>query len=319
MSNLQVSNISWNVHLSYNDEWKTLDDVIKHVRGIFSRYEIKYCCYSKEMGKQNVTPHIQGFTQFSRRYSYKKIFEDWHVNNKVFVQKSLGTPSDNLQYVMKEGIEFFEFGTRPKVLEKKEDKGRVDYKRLIELATSGQLDKIIEEAPGQYLRQRLAFERLAHEGGRPDPCIRKNLWLVGSPGTGKSWFANRYDVYSSYNKPPSKWFCGYTNQKVIIVDDIDKSNAATLGYYLKIWGDRYSILSEVKGGSVYLRHETVIVTSNYRINTLYDDDDLRQAIHRRYKEIVVLDVRETPIGMIEIKTPGPNMNFVWLNLTNILD
>lgn len=115
MSNQQVSNISWNCHLSYNDEWNTLDDVIKHVRGIFSRYEIKYCCYSKEMGKQGVTPHIQGFTQFSRRYSYKKVFEDWHVNNKVFVQKSVGNASENLKYILKEGIEFFEFGTRPKI------------------------------------------------------------------------------------------------------------------------------------------------------------------------------------------------------------
>lgn len=181
------------------------------------------------------------------------------------------------------------------------------------------MDKIEEEAPAQYLRQRLAFERLAHEGGRPDPYERLNLWLVGSPGTGKSWFANRFNVHSCYNKPPSKWFCGYTDQEVIIVDDIDRSNAATLGYYLKIWGDRYSILSEVKGGSVYLKHKNLIVTSNYRIDTLFEDADLRQALHRRYKEVVVLDVRETPIGEIEIKTLGPNMNFIWLNNITIFN
>lgn len=288
------------------------------MRGIFSRYEIKYCCYSKEMGKQGVTPHIQGFCQFSRRYSYKKVFRDWHTDNKVFIQISKGTASDNFHYILKEGIEFFEFGTRPKITET-DKPAKTDYKELIQLARLGLMDKIIELAPAAYLRQRLAFERLAHEAGRPDPYERKGLYLVGKAGAGKSYFANSFNVDSSYNKPPNKWFCGYTDQKVLIVDDLDKSNAPALGYHLKIWGDRYSILAEIKGGSTYLKHEIVIVTSNYRINTLYEDDDLRMALHRRYKEIIVLDYRETPEGGIEIKTLGPDMNYIWLNNTNIFD
>jgi len=70
---------------------------------------------------------------------------------------------------------------------------------------------------------------------------------------------------------------------------------------------------------VYLKHKNVIVTSNYRINTLYDDDDLRAAIHRRYKEVVVLEYRETPIGEIEIKTVDPDhpMLFKWYNNNTI--
>lgn len=317
-TNKQVDKISWNCHLSYNDTWTSLDDVITHLRELFSRYDITYCCYAKEYGKQGVTPHIQGYTMFSRRYAYKKLFREWHVDNKVFIEQSLKSPTHNFLYISKEGVEFHEFGTRPKI-EEKEKKGKVDVGELIRLARLGQMDTIIEQSPALYLRQRSAFERLAHEGGRPDPCEKLNLWLVGSPGKGKSYFANRFNVHSTYNKPPSKWFCGYVDQETIIIDDVDKSNAAALGYYLKIWGDRYPILSEVKGGSVYLKHKNVIVTSNYRINTLFEDHNLQLALHRRYKEVIVLDYRETPIGEIEIKTHDPDnpMLFKWLNHNNI--
>jgi len=317
-SNKQVTHVSWNCHLSYNDAWQSLDDVVSHMREIFSRYDIRYCCYSKEFGKQGVTPHVQGFTIFTKRYSWNKVFRDWHVNNRVFIQETKKSETANFIYINKEHVEFHEFGTRPK-LEEQEKREKVDVGELIRLARLGQMDRIVELSPSLYLRQRSAFERLAHEAVRPDPFEKFNLWLVGSPGTGKSFFANRFNVHSSYNKGPSKWFCGYTNQETIIVDDLDKSNASALGYYLKIWGDRYNILSEVKGGSVYLKHKNVIVTSNYRINTLYDDDDLRAAIHRRYKEVVVLEYRETPIGEIEIKTVDPDhpMLFKWYNNNTI--
>jgi len=61
-------------------------------------------------------------------------------------------------------------------------------------------------------------------------------------------------------------------------------------------------VGEFKGGSLSLLHRAVIVTSNYRINTLYTDPELQAALHRRYQEIVVLGFQETPEGMGTIKT-----------------
>jgi hypothetical protein len=51
---------------------------------------------------------------------------------------------------------------------------------------------------------------------------------------------------------------------------------------------------------------------------LYDDPDLRAALHRRYKEIVVVGYEETPIGQIEIKTPNGLFTKTYNN-NNILD
>ena len=104
------------------------------------------------------------------------------------------------------------------------------------------------------------------------------------------------------------------NYKILVINDVDHSNAAKLGYYLKIWTDLYPVLAEVKGGSIYLNHTHVFVTSNYRISTLYQDEELRIALHRRFKEIVVYEHRETPIGEIEIKTPSG-----WVNQHTIND
>jgi hypothetical protein len=314
MSNKQVSAVSWNIHVSFRDEWTSFDDLSAHMREKFSRYEIKYCCYGEELGKQGVTPHLQGYTIFEKRYSLKKIIKDW---SPCFVQASRGDSADNFEYIVKEGMKFTEFGSRPK-FEKKLSK--VDkMKRAIELARSDQLGQLESEMPGLWLRSRRDLERVHLEAIRPLCDKRSGIWLVGSPGTGKSLFAHRYgDVY---HKPPNKWFDGYQNQEIIIIDDLDRSNAEKMGYYLKLWCDCYPFLAEVKGSALYLKHKTTIVTSNYRINTLYEDPDLRGSLHRRYKEIVVLGFRETPEGMIEIKTPDPNhsMRVIWLNFINILD
>jgi len=67
MSNKQVSANSWNCHVSFKDEWKDLSDVADFMRGKFSMFDISYCCYSEEFGKQGVTPHLQGYTIFKKR------------------------------------------------------------------------------------------------------------------------------------------------------------------------------------------------------------------------------------------------------------
>lgn len=72
-----------------------------------------------------------------------------------------------------------------------------------------------------------------------------NLWLYGPPGTGKSLAARR-DNPNHFPKPANKWWDGYNNQPVVIIDDLD-SNA--LGHHIKIWADHYPFVAEFKGGA----------------------------------------------------------------------
>lgn len=65
-----------------------------------------------------------------------------------------------------------------------------------------------------------------------------------------------------FRKPCNKWWCGYNGESEVLIDDLD---GGFLFHYLKIWGDRYAIDGEVKGGRVALSYSKMIITSNYSI------------------------------------------------------
>ena len=124
--------------------------------------------------------------------------------------------------------------------------------------------------------------------------------------------------------PINRWN-NYSNHDTVIINDVDRSNAAKLAYYLKNSGvDPYPLLVEIKGSMLYIDPSYIFVTSNYRISDLYDDQQLRIALHERFYEIVVYDWRETPEGMIEIQilddtVEGNMVGTRWINQHTILD
>lgn len=88
----------------------------------------------------------------------------------------------------------------------------------------------------------------------------------------------------------NKWWDAYSGQKAIILDDLDKSHAF-LGHSLKRWADRYAITGEVKGSTVPLYYEVIIVTSQYKIEQIWEDEETRSALRRRF-ETFNFDMKE---------------------------
>lgn len=115
-------------------------------------------------------------------------------------------------------------------------------------------------------------------------------WYVGAPGTGKT-YASRHDFEGEiYYKNANKWWCGYRDQPVVVIDDFSLSHAC-LGYHLKIWAQEYAFIAEIKCGAMCIRPKTIVVTSNYTIEEIFKEDkELREAIKRRFKVVRFTDL-----------------------------
>ena len=131
----------------------------------------------------------------------------------------------------------------------------------------------------------LALEQSSQNGLVPRLC----LWIHGKSGSGKSTYVRNTFSDNVYFKDVTKWWDGYTDQKVVLLEDFDHSNVS-LAHYLKIWADQFRFTGETKGGSVIPNYNFLIVTSNYTPSQLWGpskgtidyDNALLTAINRRF-------------------------------------
>ena len=236
-----------------------------------------YMVFQKERGDLG-TEHYQIYVQLSRaqRLSYiTKLIPGTHWE----IQK--GTNEQARDYCMKEEsrIEpYVEYG------EFKPSGGkhgqRTDLEGVIELVRQKRPREEYAFTPTyvKYYRGLEAIRLIAvppyeHEDVRGE-------WYHGASGTGKSRKAFQ-DHPLAFRKAQNKWWDGYDNQDVVIIDDLD---TATLGHYLKIWGDRYPCTGEIKCGTVQLVHKKLIITSNYSISELFSlEPKMIDPLLRRFK------------------------------------
>lgn len=115
-----------------------------------------------------------------------------------------------------------------------------------------------------------------------DFMFRRCIWLNDHPGVGKSRICR--ELFGNfYSKPQNKWWDGYTNQPVVVLEDFDKAGSC-LSHYIKIWTDSYSFYGEAKGTSVGCLYSVFVITSNYWPNQIWkeeEDPELIQAVERR--------------------------------------
>jgi len=265
----------------------------------------EYVVYGRETAPGTGTEHLQGFVVFKDR---KRLSQVKAVLPRAHVEALRGTAKQASDYCKKgdqshdewksQGILGSNYGLNAVVVEQGElpalGKGAgaaagsaaalAKWERTKALARSGKLDDV---DASHYVSNYRALQAIASDNAPravdlADVC---GLWYCGPPGSGKSHAARSLDP-DYYIKPINKWFDGYNPRvhKTIILEDLDSSHASYMGYFLKIWGDKWSFAAEKKGSTIQVRPERVVVTSNYTIQELFGSDlELVKAISRRFK------------------------------------
>lgn len=236
-----------------------------------------YSVVGKEVGDSG-TPHAQGYTVFKKEQrlsAVKKLLPraHWEVRQGSHVQAS--------DYCKKDG-DFMEDGTPPV---SPHEKGGAATKRKWEevwqASVEGRIGDI--DAKTRFLHYKnIKAIRKDHMEKPADLQGTCGEWHYGEAGTGKTT-AVRTEYPDAFIKSRDKWWCGYQGEDTVIMDDMDPFCKALSGN-LKDWGDRWSFKAEEKGGCSWIRPERFIVTSQYSIEDIFEDDETRLALNRRFKK-----------------------------------
>jgi len=245
---------------------------------VINNIDCRYCIFGKEIG-ENGTPHLQGTIVFKSQIVFSSVKSKLPDRCHIEPCKML---DESIKYCMKDGL-VTERGDKPM---SRKQSGINEQERwavaLMQARDTGEVDdaqiafvhaRTVKFIHNEELRKKLHIDTES-----------KHLWYYGNTGTGKSRKA-REDNPEAFIKAPNKWWDGYENHEVVIIEDLDISHEY-MGYNLKIWGDRYPFPVETKGGGGHkIRPRLIIVTSNWHPNRIWSNEEFIKPILRRFEVI----------------------------------
>ncbi|AXL65897.1 replication-associated protein [Spinybacked orbweaver circular virus 1] len=229
----------------------------------------EYLIFGRETCPTTGRSHLQGYIYFKerRRLPYlKKWIPGAHF------EAAKGNPEQNQKYCSKDG-DFKEYGRLPR-----SKSGGGAFKDVLLKAESGNIADIKEEYPGLFIRYKTNI--LSSVKFRVEELKSScGVWICGPPRCGKDYAVRKLN--SVYVKPLNKWWDGYNNENFVLLSDVEPPHCSWLGFFLKIWTDRYAFVAEIKGGSVKIRPKKIFVTSNFTLEECFSGKVL-EALRTRF-------------------------------------
>lgn len=266
------------------------DGSMEHLRGPYEKWSnCKAIIFEKEVGEQG-TPHIQGYFEMNARITLPSL-KQLPPLERAHLEVARGTRPDNYAYCSKTGDDVYEWHASDVDIDANRDtRNQWDIiKRMI--IDHSSFNEIRDAYPETALRYESGLRKWIHESCQEElqeydgSLKEKNLWIYGDAGIGKSrWCWDQQG--SKYNKPCNKWWDGYDNESIVIIEDMDPTKASMLSHHLKIWGDRYPFTAEIKGGALAVQPTyKLYVTSNYSPDECFQNPQDLAAIRRRFKVV----------------------------------
>lgn len=226
--------------------------------------DCSYVVWQLEQG-ENGTPHIQGYLALNAK---KRISFLSSLSARAHWTLCRGSPQQNKDYCTKAEGRLdgpWELGVLPLT------GGQAEHARwalILADAKAGRLAELEEREPRVTLLHRsklLAVREWATES----LATIDARWFCGSTGSGKSSEARKLFPGAYIKAANNKWWCGYMGEDAVIMEDMDCTHTY-MAFHLKTWADHYPFPAERKGGSLGLiRPKTIIVTSNYTIDSIF--------------------------------------------------
>lgn len=231
--------------------------------------DCNYVVIGKEVGESG-TPHLQGYIEFPNA---KRLETLKNLHNKIHWEARKGTASQAANYCKKDKV----FEERGEISRQGE---RTDLNGIgAKILTGASINEIMEENPGAYIKYHRGINAmknatLSHRSEKPN-----TFYIHGVAGVGKTRSVHdKHDAKDIYIKNNNKWWDGYNQQKVILIDDFDPKgwNFKDL---LKLL-DRYHYEGEVKGGHIKINSPYIYITCDKHPREFWSGNDYDQFIRR---------------------------------------
>jgi hypothetical protein len=129
-------------------------------------------------------------------------------------------------------------------------------------------------------------------------------WYGGSTGTGKSRSAREGNPGYYLKEATNRWWDGYQDHSCVIIEEFSPDVDKYLKQKIKEWCDHHCFSAEVKGGTICIRPERIIITSNYSMTECFEekDQDGNQIAHGLLEPLL------RRIKVINFGTNGPDVD-----------
>jgi len=88
---------------------------------------------------------------------------------------------------------------------------------------------------------------------------------------------------------------------MIVIEDLDHIGGKSIGHSIKLWSDKAPCTAQIKGGTTWLQHELLVVTSNYTMYQVFGPDTDKQTAKSQIKDTILVDAIASRFRVITLR------------------